>query len=161
MFKPSAKRLCRAGVIAALYAALTLVSAPIAFGPLQLRVAETLTALPLLFPEAVPALAVGCAISNLLSPLGLIDVAAGSAVTLVAALLTRLCRKKPVLAMLFPVLLNAALLPALWYFVGGEGAWLMNCGSVLLTQTVFCMGGGLPLYYALKKRKETSRFLQD
>ena len=65
----STKRLCRAGVIAALYVALTYAFAPFAFGAFQVRPAEALCILPLFFPEAVPALYVGCILSNLASPL--------------------------------------------------------------------------------------------
>ena len=58
--------LLRAAVIAALYAAVTLLLAPISYGPLQLRVAEALTLLPILTPAAVPGLFVGCLAANLL-----------------------------------------------------------------------------------------------
>ena len=55
----------RSSVIAALYAALTLVLAPVAYGPVQFRVSEALTILPLFFPEAIPGLFVGCFIANI------------------------------------------------------------------------------------------------
>ena len=47
-------------IIAALYCALTLVVAPIAFGPVQFRVSEVFTVLPLFSLAAVPGLTVGC-----------------------------------------------------------------------------------------------------
>ena len=50
----------RAAVIAALYAALTLALYPISFGAVQFRVSEALTLLPVLMPEAIPGLFVGC-----------------------------------------------------------------------------------------------------
>jgi uncharacterized membrane protein len=80
------KRLCRGGMIAALYVALTYAFMPLAFGPIQVRPAEALCILPLFFPEAVPALYVGCMLSNLASPFFVYDVLIGSLVTLVAAL---------------------------------------------------------------------------
>ena len=79
------KRLCRAGVIAALYVALTYVFMPFAFGPFQIRPAEAFCILPLFFPEAVPALYVGCILSNLASPYVLFDALLGSFATLLAA----------------------------------------------------------------------------
>ena len=45
------KRLCRAGIIAALYTALTYAFAPLAFGPFQVRPAEALCILALIYPE--------------------------------------------------------------------------------------------------------------
>ena len=38
------------------------------FGPIQCRFAEALTVLPFLFPATAPGLAIGCLITNLLSP---------------------------------------------------------------------------------------------
>ncbi len=64
----------------------------LAFGPIQLRIAEGLTLLPLVEVAAVPGLFVGCLIANLIllpySPFGLIDIFGGSLVTLIAAYLT-------------------------------------------------------------------------
>ncbi len=83
------KRLCRAGVIAALYVALTYAFGAIAYqGVLEIRPAEALTVLPLFFPEAVPALWIGCMLANLGSPTLVYDVPIGGLATLVASLLT-------------------------------------------------------------------------
>ncbi len=158
------KRLCRAGVIAALYTLLTYVFLPFAFGPFQVRVAEALCILPLFFPEAVPALAVGCLLSNLSSPYLAFDLPIGTLVTLLSALGTyfvgRVFQKdwiKLALGGAFPVLLNALVLPLLILFVGGESyhslwiAYLTTAVSILCTQSVCVYGLGTPLYYAIKK----------
>ena len=79
------KRICRAGIISALYVGLTYAFMPLAFGPIQVRPAEALCILPLFFPEAVPALYVGCMLANLTSPFLLYDVFIGSLATLLAA----------------------------------------------------------------------------
>ena len=83
--------LCLTAMIAAIYAALTLGLQAISFGPVQFRVSEALTLLPILFPQAIPGLTLGCLISNLFSPLGatVYDVVFGTLATLVAAILTR------------------------------------------------------------------------
>ncbi len=53
----------QAAVIAALYAAVTLLLAPFAYGPvMQVRVSEALTVLPALTPAAIPGLFIGCAL---------------------------------------------------------------------------------------------------
>ncbi|MBX6377579.1 MAG: QueT transporter family protein [Clostridia bacterium] len=105
------RRAARAGLIAALYAAVTLALAPVSFGPLQFRAAEALTTLPILFPEAIPGLFVGCLVANLLGGLGPWDVFGGSAVTLLAAVVTYRFRRS-FLAFLSPVLLNGLLVSA-------------------------------------------------
>lgn len=105
---PGTQKITRAGLIAALYAALCLVLQPISYGPLQFRAAEALTILPIFFPEAVPGLFVGCLIANLMSPVGLVDVIGGSLVTLIAAYFTWLFRRS-FLAYLSPIVLNGFL----------------------------------------------------
>ena len=68
MKKPSisVRDLTVAAVIAALYAATTLLFAAVSYGPVQFRVSEAFTLLPVLFPQAIPGLTLGCLIANLL-----------------------------------------------------------------------------------------------
>ncbi len=164
--KNKTKRLCRAGVIAALYAALTYVFTPFAFGPLQIRPAEALCLLPLLFPEAIPALWVGCMISNLASPYVVYDVTLGSLATLISAFISymvgRFCKKEWLrvgLGGFFPVAINALVLPLIIVFLCGDGggyqsqavAYWTFVTSTALTQVVWVYALGVPLYFAVKK----------
>ena len=110
------KSLARAGMIAAIYAALTLIFAPISFNAVQFRISEAMTVLPILLPEAVPGLAVGCLVANILGGAALPDVIGGTLATLIAAILTRTLRKKPVLAMASPVVINGLIVGPLVYF---------------------------------------------
>lgn len=123
MRKTVTKSVARAGVIAALYFVLTMAVLPVASGAIQFRVSEALTLLPLVFPEAIPALFVGCILANLVSGCVVYDVIFGSVVTLLAACLTyaagRIFKKtwlKIAVGGIFPVLLNAFLLPLIWLF---------------------------------------------
>lgn len=108
MFKKllTTRSLCVSAVIAALYAALTLLLAPLSFGPLQLRLSEAMTLLPVVLPQAIPGLFVGCLIANLYTGM-ITDIIFGSLATLIAAVGTYLLRKKPLLAAACPVLSNA------------------------------------------------------
>ena len=159
------KRICRAGIIAALYVALTYAFAPVAFGIFQIRPGEALTLLPLFFPEAIPALYVGCLLANLASPFLLYDLTIGPLATLAAAVCTYFIgvalRKytgkgaaaaKVGLGGIFPILFNAFVIPAVIVFLCSEGAdatiaayWL-TFASFLLTETVWVIGLGTPLY---------------
>ncbi len=162
------RRLCRAGVIAALYATLTYVFTPFAFGPFQIRPSEALCILPLFFPEAVPALFIGCALSNLLSPYFFYDVVFGSLATLLAAfgsyLVGRFYKKdgwKIGLGGLFPVLLNALILPCIALFLIGDApasgvAYCAMALSIACTECVWVYGFGAPLYFAVKRLKNQS-----
>ena len=74
MSKPrfTTQQMAAAGIIAAIYAALTLLLPIPQYGGIQFRVAEAMTVLPFLFPEAIPGLTVGCFLANLLgSPIPL------------------------------------------------------------------------------------------
>ena len=166
------KRLCRAGIIAGLYAALTYAFAPFAFGPLQIRPAEALCLLAGFFPEAIPALYVGCMLSNLASPYFVYDVFLGSTATLLGAVFTylvaRFIKREPIrfaLCGFFPVLFNALIIPLIIVFLcgGGDGfdsltiAYFTYAGSIALTETIWIYGLGAPLYFQLKRLIERSK----
>lgn len=151
------KFLPRAGLIAAIYIALTLALAPLSFGSVQFRVSEALTLLPLLFPEAVPGLFVGCIIANLLSPnIVVLDVVFGSLATLIAAVLV--AKLKSVwLAPLAPAICNALIVGAvIAYSTAGAGAgflpaYLFNIVTVGGGELAVCYVLGIPLMLALRK----------
>ncbi|MFD1671206.1 QueT transporter family protein [Agrilactobacillus yilanensis] len=76
------------GLVAALYVAVTLVVAPFSYGAVQLRLAEAFNHLAVFNKRNVVALTIGCAIANLASPLGIVDVVFGSLGTLVMTLIS-------------------------------------------------------------------------
>jgi uncharacterized membrane protein len=101
MRKPTTLQITQAAVVTAAYVLLTLPFAQFAFGPIQFRLAEAMTVLPVLFPAAVPGLFLGWLLSNLFNPnsLGPIDIVFGSLATLAAALATwRIARRTTGLA---------------------------------------------------------------
>jgi uncharacterized membrane protein len=63
-----ARRVAIAGVVGALYVVLSLLLAPIAFGPVQFRLGEALKPLVIKYPVVIPAFGVGTVIINLFSP---------------------------------------------------------------------------------------------
>lgn len=149
--------LTQGAMIAALYVVLTFIAnlAGLASGVIQVRLSEALTILPVLTAAAVPGLAVGCVLANLLTGCAIWDVVFGSLATLIGAVGTRLLRKKsPVLAVLPPILANAIIVPlvlqrvygvsdAYWYLAMTVGAGeIISCGIL-----------GLLLYSSLKKTK--------
>ena len=146
------------GVIAAAYAALTLVAAALnlAYGPVQFRFSEALTVLPFLFPGTWPGVFVGCLVANLLSPYGPLDVVLGSAGTLVAALLTQKA-PKTWLAPLPPVVCGMVLLGGMlaWYEAGFgpnfPALYAMNAFTVGLGELVSCYGLGLVILTVLPR----------
>lgn len=147
------RRLVRGALIAALYTALTLALAPISFGPLQLRVSEALSILPILLPEAIPGLFVGCLLSNLIAGQPWQDVVFGSLATLIAGCLTYLLRKRPLLAALPPVAVNAVVIGiVLWWTLNLP--LLLTMGEIALGQIGACYVLGIPLLLLLKRLPE-------
>lgn len=139
-----------AAVIAALYAALTVVFAPISYGAVQFRIAEALTLLPILLPQAIPGLAVGCLVANLVGGYGIWDVVLGTLATLIAAMLTYGLRKTIWLAAAPPVAVNAVVIGLLLHFVL-ELPLLPTMATVGLGQLAVVYVLGIPLMLALKK----------
>ena len=146
------RQLTTAAVIAAVYTVLTTTLPIPQYGAIQLRVAEAMTVLPFFFPEAIPGLAVGCFLSNvLMSPIPL-DWIFGTAATLLAALWTR---RMPNLALapLPPVLCNAVIVGAeiaLFFMPEGSAflpAFALNALTVGAGEAVACFVLGLPLLH--------------
>ena len=139
-------------IIAACYAALTMFLPWISYGPIQFRISEILTVLPIFMPCAIPGLTIGCVLANLLSSFGIYDIVFGSLATLIGALGTRLLRKKPFFAMLAPVISNSLIVGSMIYFVmPNSGALYLNMLTVGAGELVICLGLGLPTIQLLKK----------
>lgn len=144
--------ICRAGIIAALYVALTMPFGALAFGPFQIRPSEALTLLPLFYVEAIPGLYVGCILANAMSAYGVYDVFLGSLATLLAALCTYACGRifkklplKIIVGGIFPVLFNAFIVPAVWLLAGSDIAYWYQFGCFVLNEGVWVYAPGVPM----------------
>ncbi len=162
--KYSTRYLVTGAIIAALYVVLTFLSNAfgLAYGPIQFRISEALTVLPVLTPAAIPGLVIGCLISNILS-FNAVDMVFGTLATLIAAVLTRALKKikvfgLPILSILPPILVNAFVVGAeisIFYLEKASflsGFWI-SALEIGLGQTAVCFLLGLPLYLALKNKR--------
>lgn len=154
-------------MIGALYTALSLALAPYSFGPIQVRVAEAMTLLPLLSPLAIGGLTLGCALTNLigaasgLNILGYYDVLWGTLATLSAALITYRFRKVtikglPVISILSPIVLNALIIGAELTIAFGPQSWIsfgLYALSVGAGQALSVLVLGIPLLKAVESTK--------
>lgn len=148
-----------AAAVAALYALLGYFGDifNLTFGPVQIRFAEALTVLPFLLPAAGPGLAIGCLITNLLSPYGPLDVVFGTLATAIAAWLTV---KMPrwYLAAIPPVVVNALILPPIWAWTAAGGVnpvfwaeWGLNVLRFIPGEALACFVLGRLLLSALSR----------
>ena len=143
--------IAKGAVIAALYAALCIVLQSISFGPIQVRVANALMIMPFYTTAAIPGLFIGCIIANAVGGGILIDVIAGSLVTLGGAVGARLLRKRPWLMPLPTVILNILIVPLiLKYGYGVPLPLYLSMIYIAVGAVIACYGLGMPLYYALK-----------
>ncbi len=149
--------LTQGAMIAALYVVLTFIAnlAGLASGVIQVRLSEALTILPVFTAAAVPGLAVGCVLANLLTGCAIWDVVFGSLATLIGAVGTRLlCKKSPVLAVLPPILSNIIIVPLVLQRVYGvEDAYWYLAMTVGAGEIISCGVLGLLLYRSLKNTK--------
>ena len=146
-----------AAMIAALYVCLTYVAHifGLDIGAIQVRVSEALCVLPYFTTAAVPGLAVGCLIANLLMATPA-DVVFGTLATLIGAAGTRLLRKwSPYLAPIPPIVSNAVIIPFVIAYSGGmpfEPMLLLGmAGTVGLGEVISCAVLGIPLLFILKR----------
>lgn len=182
-------RVARIAMIAALYAATTLFCllflGGLSWGPVQFRVSEALGVLALFTPDAVPGLALGCAMANVgtmalggTGALGILDVVFGGAATALGAWAMWRLRARPAVAVLGPVVANALIVPAYlplilagmgfytipFTSVSIEGAWplmyLFGLVSTAVGEAVVLYALGLPLWRSLA-RSPLPAMLQD
>ena len=146
----------QAAMIAAIYVVLTYIFAPFSFGDVQVRIAESLTILPIFTPAAIPGLFIGCLIGNILGGAILPDIIFGSLATLLGAIFTYLLRRQSqFVCVLPPIISNVLIVPLILKYAYG-----MNVPIVFLMFTIgigeviSCGVLGLILYYALRKYRK-------
>lgn len=141
-------QVARAALVAAVYTAVTYLLIPISFGPIQLRLSEALTVLPIIYPESIVGLYVGVLVSNILGGLGPWDIFGGSLVTLMAAYATYVFRHS-FLAYVPPILFNAFLVSLYVAPIFNVPYW-PTVASIGTSQTLVVLGLGYPLIRFLR-----------
>jgi uncharacterized membrane protein len=154
-----------AAVIAALYAAIVIILAPISFGPIQLRVADCLIPLAALLGwPAIIGVSLGALIGNAYFFLGAIDVVLGALANLLAAAIIYRFKERLLPACLAGSLIIGLIVGGyLWiYFpppsIGGLvlPVWLAMMVSIALSSAIAVSILG----YLLVKALETSEFVE-
>ena len=148
----STQYLTHAAAIAAIYTALTVIAAGfgLANGAVQVRFSEALTVLPFFTPAAVPGLAVGCLISNIVTGCALPDIIFGTLATLLGALGSHALRRNRFLVSLPPILANTIIIPFVlsyaYHIPGGIPYFMLTVGA---GEVISCLLFGQILITAL------------
>lgn len=150
----SNRYISQVGIIASLYAAITIVLAPISYGPIQMRISEALTILPYLTPAAIPGLFIGCVVANIYGGVGIYDIVGGSLCTLLAAFLTHLLSrtKKPILAPLPPIAVNALGVSLYLHLLFQLPYWI-TVAYIAIGELGACFVLGYPLLLIILRRR--------
>ncbi len=152
------RRLCEAALIAAIYVILTYLCAAVGMssGAIQLRLSEALCVLAVFTPAAVPGVALGCFMANLLTGCALWDIVFGSLASLVGMLGCTALKKYPYLAPVPYALANMIVIPFVVKLVYGAPEVLPFLFlTVGIGEIISVFGFGIPLYLVLKKHKNT------
>ena len=166
MKNKSVQRLTQAAIIAALYAALTIMQNILVPGSasmaVQFRVSEVLTILALFTPSAILGLTVGCIIANIssLASIGAFDMIFGS----IASFRNVGLFKIPFAALLMPALMNGIIVgfEIDFFFVNTYSFdiidFLIQGGLVAVGEIAVLFVLGLPLFAAIEKRNLSKKF---
>lgn len=156
----SVLRLVKLAVIAALYVVLTVLVAPIAFGPIQFRISEILVLLCFFRRDYCISLILGCFIANLFSiELGYVDLIFGTLHTAISVLCISFTKKYLFLASLWPTIFMPIIAFELWYFLGYEffTTWLSLVASEFLVVSVI----GYLIFFFIRKNETLVKFITD
>ena len=111
------KKIVKTGVVAGVYAAVTLAFGFISYGTIQFRIAEVMTLLPLISKEYILALTIGCFLANVIGPYGVPDIIFGTLATFISVYLVYLTGKTMkgkkgyvLIASLWPTIVHAIII---------------------------------------------------
>lgn len=163
----NSKTIAKTAMIAAIYAVISLALAPFSFGNIQVRIAEALTLLPLIYKHGITGITLGCFLTNLLgammgvNPTGYLDAIVGTAATLMAGIATYKLKDYkvkdiPVLAILMPVIFNGIIVGAelgVLYFPENVITGSIICGIEVAVGELISVIIGWFLIKALKNTK--------
>lgn len=156
----NANKLTRIGVVAALYSVLTYALPSLAYGPIQFRLSEVMTLLAFIDPFYILPLTLGCAIANLGSPFGMVDVIVGSLASFLA-LYSMSKTKNIFLASLWPTFFS--------FIIGLEILILSNepinfflvTSQIMISEFIVVTIIGIPFLKIMEKNKYVINLLKD
>lgn len=157
----SVRRLCVCAIAAALYAAITILTAPLSYGLVQFRLSEALVVLCALQPILGVGITVGCFLSNLFSTVTPLDTVIGTLSTALTCFWTARCRRSWLIP-LPNILVNAVLVGGMLACVLFPNALLVGfvtaAAQVGFGELVVMYALGMPLYLFAKRTGFMKKF---
>ena len=150
----TARKLCVCAIVAALYAAITILTAPLSYGLVQFRLSEALVVLCAFAPQLGIGITLGCFLANMMSTVTALDMIVGTLATALACRLTARC-KKAWQTVVPNVVTNAVLVGIMLGFVLMPDMLPMGfflCGAqVAFGELIVMVFLGIPLYLFAKR----------
>lgn len=157
--KINSKQLTKMAIVASLYIVLTMIVAPVSYGPVQFRISEILNLVVFFNPLYGISLVIGCAISNLFSPMGIYDVIFGTLSTLLSVIFISKS-KNLFIASLWPSLF-IPLIVGLELYVLQELPFITTVPFILIGEFVVVTLIGYPLFKLTMKNEKFIRILKE
>ncbi|MBE6542200.1 MAG: QueT transporter family protein [Ruminococcaceae bacterium] len=163
MKNSTTKFISRSAMIAALYVALTMISAAfgLSSGIIQVRISEALCVLPIYTFAAVPGVTVGCLVSNIIYGGTVFDIALGTLATLLGSLAAYFLRKIPYISSIPTIISNTLIIPCV-LILSGLGGWEMFpyfALTVGIGEVISCGVFGTLIIIYLEKHRSTKTML--
>ena len=160
--KINTRKLCACAIMAALYAAITIITAPFSYGLAQFRLSEALVVLCWFEPFLAVGITLGCFLANVFSTVTALDLVVGTLATALACLWTIRC-KRSWFVPLPNILVNAVVVGGMLAFVLFPDNLLMGFvlafAQVGFGELVVMYGLGLPLLLFAKRTRFVERML--
>lgn len=160
------KKIVKAALVAAIYAALTIVLAPISYGPVQFRLSEILVLLAFIDPFYIVGLTVGCLLANILGGLGPMDIVFGTLATFLSVFAISLTAKyiksknfSLIIASLWPTIFNGVIVG--WMIsVVAELPMIVTMLQVSIGEFVVVTVIGVPVFKLIQNKYKDRLALQ-
>ncbi|ALB47939.1 QueT transporter family protein [Clostridium beijerinckii] len=152
------KRLVKTAIMAALYAVITLVLAPISYGPIQFRVSEIMVLLAFFDPFYIVGLTLGCFIANILGPNGLADIIFGTLATFISVYAVSITQRfvknrktSLIIASLWPTIFNGVIIGWMLNYIY-QFPLVLSIGEVAIGEFVVVTIVGVPIVRLLQNK---------
>ena len=158
------RKLTLCAVIAALYAAITIITAPLSYGLVQFRLSEAFVALCAIEPVIGIGITLGCFLANLFSTVTVLDAVVGTAATALACLWTTKCKKAwflPLPNVLVNAVLVGGMLAVVLFPENISMGFAVAAAQVGFGELAVMYLLGLPLYLYVKKSGLIAALLED
>ncbi len=144
-------------IVASLYIVLTILIYPLSFEEIQIRFSEVLLLLCFFDKKYGIGIIVGCAVSNLFSPIPL-DILFGTIQSIVAVAL--ICYLRPLILSLILSVLSMVIIGLEIAIISSFNMWWLITIQVMAGEAIVLLGIAYPLSFLLKRSKSFMKIIK-